>query len=162
MTGPLRVFFVAVCASVLGAAALLAQTPKPSDNLMEFVIGNGPHAGTYKLQPSDVMCMHFRQQNRVAVVFKDFDASDLKKIGEAGINIVNPDDAGPKQGDVLVGFGARGDKSATRYSVSIPGDSAGPITLIRNGKAVDVAFQGRTKDGVSLRVTARCPELEEL
>jgi hypothetical protein len=162
MTSSLRVFFVGVCASVLGAAALLAQTPAPGDNLMEFVIGNGPHAGTYKLQPSGVMCMHLKQLNQVAAAFKDFDERDLKKIGEAGINIVNPDEAGPKRGNVLVGFGARGDKSATRYSVSIPGESAGPITLIRNGKVFDLAFQGRTKEGISLRVTARCLELEEL
>ena len=105
MTISLRVFFVAVCASALGAAALLAQTPAPADNLLEFVIGNGPHAGTYKLSTSDIMCMHFKQRIQVAAAFKDFDASDLKKIGEAGINIVNPDEAGPKRGNVLVAFG---------------------------------------------------------
>jgi hypothetical protein len=63
---------------------------------------------------------------------------------------------------VLVAFGPRDGKGATRYSVSIPGDSAGPITLIRNGKAADLAFQGRTKEGISLRVTAKCLDVEEL
>jgi len=93
---------------------------------------------------------------------KDFDARDLKKIGEAGINVTNPDDAGPKRGTVQVNFGARDDKGATKYFISIPGDSAGPITLTRNGKSADLAFQGRTKDGISIRVTAKCLEVEEL
>jgi hypothetical protein len=161
MTTSVRVFLVVACTSAIGAAAL-ARTPAPSDNLLEFVIGNGPYAGTYKLQTSDVMCMHFKQQKQVTAVYKDFDAKDLKKIGEAGINILNPDEAGPKRGNVLIAFGARDDKSATRYDVSIPGDSAGPITLNRNGKGADLTFQGRTKDGISLRVTAKCLELEEL
>ena len=157
----LRLFLAAAAASALSVAAL-AHTPAPSDNLLEFVIGNGPHAGTYKLQTSEVMCMHFKQQKQVTAVYKDFDASDPKKIGEGGINIVNPDEAGPKRGDVLVAFGGRGDKSAARYAVSVPGDSAGPIMLTRNGKSADLAFQGRTKDGILLRVTAKCLELEEL
>jgi hypothetical protein len=108
------------------------------------------------------MCMQFKQQKQVTAVYKDFDASDPKKIGEAGINITNPDEAGPKRGDVLVAFGGRSDKGASRYSVSIPGDSAGPITLTRNGKAAALAFHGRTKDGISLQVTATCTSLEAL
>ena len=161
MTISLRLFLAVAGASALRIAAL-AHPPAPSDNLLEFVIGNGPHAGTYKIQASEIMCMHFKQGKNIAAVFKDFDAKDVKKVGEAAINVANPDEAAPKRGDVLVAFGARGDKSATRYNVSIPGDSAGPITIIRNGKGADLAFQGRTKDGISLRVTAKCLELEEL
>src|SRR3954470_15427922 len=146
MTTPLRVFVVAA-ASALGVAAL-AGAPAPGDNMLEIVIGNGPHAGTYKLSASDVMCMQFKQQKQVTAVYKDFDARDPKKIGEAGLNITNPDEAGPKRGSVLVAFGGRGDATASRYSVSIPGDSAGPITLTRNGKEAELAFQGRTKDGI--------------
>ena len=160
MTASLRVFFLVAAASALGAASFSA--PAPSDNVLEIVVGNGPHAGTYKLSTSAVMCMHFKQQKQVTAVYKDFDASDPKKIGEAGINITNPDEPGPQRGDVLVAFGARDDKGSSRYSVSIPGDSAGPITLTRNGKAADLAFQGRTKDGISLHVTARCTNLEVL
>ena len=103
MTISVRVFVVVAAASALGVAAL-ASAPAPSDNVLEIVIGNGPHAGTYKLSTSAVMCMHFKQQQQVTAVYKDFDASDPKKIGEAGINITNPDEAGPKRGDVLVAF----------------------------------------------------------
>lgn len=161
MTNLIRLFIAFAGASALGVAAL-ANAPAPSENTLEIVIGNGPHAGTYKPSPSDVMCMHFKQQKQVTAVYKDFDASDLTKIGEAGMNITNPDETGPKRGDVLVAFGARDDKRASRYTVSIPGDSAGPITLTRNGKAADLAFQGRTKDGISLRVTVKCLNVEEL
>jgi hypothetical protein len=48
-----------------------------SDNVLEIVIGNGPNAGTYKPPASTIMCIHFKQQKQV----------DLKKIGEAAINI---------------------------------------------------------------------------
>ena len=75
---------------------------------------------------------------------------------------VATDVVGAKRGDVLVGFGARDAKGASRYSLSIPTDSAGPLTFTRNGKGADMAFQGKTKDGISLRVTAKCAALEEL
>lgn len=75
--------------------------------MLEIVIGNGPHTGTYKLSNSSVMCMRFKQQKQLTAVYMDFDGSEPKKISEAGINILNPDDAGAKRGDVLVAFGAR-------------------------------------------------------
>ena len=117
--------------------------------------------GLTSRRPPTTSCIHFKQQKQFTAVYKDFDASDLKKVGEAGINITNPDEVGPKRGDVLVAFGARDDKRAVRYAISIPGDSAGPITLTRSGKSADLAFQGKTKDGVSIRVTARCLDVEE-
>jgi hypothetical protein len=160
MTTSLRFLVGVAAASALGVAAF-ASAPAPGDNVLEIVVGNGPHAGTYKLSTSDVMCMHFKQQKQVTAMFKDFDASDPKKIGEAGLNVTNPDEAGPKRGTVLVAFGDRSDKGASRYSVSIPGDSAGPMTLTRNGKEAALAFQGRTKDGIALHVTAKCMSLEE-
>ena len=161
MTNPVRLFLVVAGTSALSVATL-AHAPAPSGSVLEIVIGNGPHAGTYKPPASTTGCMHFKQQRQFTAVYKDFDANDLKKVGEAGINITNPDEAGPKRGDVLVAFGARDDKRASRYAVSIPGDSAGPITLTRNGKGADLAFSGRTKDGISLRVTAKCTSVDEL
>jgi hypothetical protein len=160
MTNPVRLFLLSSACAL--SVAALAHASAATDNTLEIVVGGGPNAGTYKLQTDAVMCMHFKQQKQFTAVYKDFDASDAKKIGEAGLNITNPDEAGPKRGDVLVAFGGRNNKSASRYAVSIPGDSAGPITLKRNGKMADLAFQGRTKDGISLRVTAKCTDVEEL
>ncbi len=59
-------------------------------------------------------------------------------------------------------FGSRDGKRGSQYDVSVPRDSVGPITLTRNGKAGDLAFQGRTKDGISIRMTAKCLNFEEL
>jgi hypothetical protein len=151
--------FVAV-AGVLGVAAMAYAAPP--DNTLEIVIGNGPNAGTYKPPVATIICAHFKQQKQFTAVYKDFDASDSKKIGEAGINVTNPDESGPRRGDVLVAFGARTDKRALRYSISIPGDSVGPLTLTRSGKNADLAFQGKTKDGISIRVTAKCLDVDEL
>ena len=159
MINPVRLFVALAGASALAVAALASATP---DNTLEIVIGGGPNAGTHRPPASGTSCMYFKQQKQFTAVFKDFDATDLKKVGEAGINVTNPDASGPKRGDVLVAFGARDDKRALRYSISIPGDSAGPITLTRSGKTADLAFQGKTKDGVSIRVTAKCLDVEEL
>ena len=63
MTTSLRLFLVVAAASALGVAAL-ASAPAPSDNVLEIVIGNGPHAGTYKLPASRSMCMRFKEQER--------------------------------------------------------------------------------------------------
>jgi hypothetical protein len=159
MTTSLRLFLAVAGASALSGAALAYAPPDPT---LEIVIGNGPYAGTYTVEPSDVMCMRFKQGKNVTAVFKDFDAKDPRKVAEAAINIWNPDEAAPKWGSVQVAFGPRSDKSATRYEVKITADNAGPITIIKHGKGADLAFQGRTKDGISLRVTAKCLELEEL
>ena len=158
MINPVRLIVVFAGASALSVAALAYAG---ADNTLEIVIGGGPNAGTYKPPASATSCIHFKQQKQFTAVFKDFDASDLSKVGEAGLNVLNPDDPGPRRGAVLVAFGARADTRALRYSISIPGDSAGPITLSRNGKTADLAFQGKTKDGISIRVTARCLDVEE-
>ena len=154
-----RMFAAFVVASVAGVAALAFAPP---DNTLEIVLGGGPNAGTYRPAAANTSCMYFKQQKQFTAVFKDFDASDLKKVGEAGINVINPDDTGPKRGDVLVAFGARAAKGALRYAISIPGDSVGPITLTRSGTRADLSFQGKTKDGIAIRVTAKCLDVEEL
>jgi len=158
MINPVRLFLAVASASALGVAALASASP---DNTLEIVIGGGANAGTYQPPAAATSCIHFKQQKQFTAVYKDFDASDLKKVGEAGLNITNPDETGPKRGAVLVAFGARNDKRALRYEISIPGDSAGPITLSRNGKTADLAFQGKTKDGIAIRVMARCLDVEE-
>ena len=159
MTNPVRLFLLSGACAL--SVAALASAPAPSDNLMEIVIGNGPHAGTYKLSTSDVMCMHWQRKN-LAVVYKEFDASDLNKISTAAINVENPDEAARKSGSVLVAFKSRDGKRGSQYDVSVSRDSADPITLTRNGKSADLAFQGRTKEGFSLRMTAKCTSVEEL
>ena len=105
MTTSLRLFLAVAGASTLSVAALAYAPPDPS---LEIVIGNGPYAGTYKLSTSAVDANALQTGKNHRRGLQDFDASDLKKVGEAGINITNPDETGPKRGDVLVAFGAPG------------------------------------------------------
>ncbi len=75
-------------ASVLGCAALVGAGAEPA-NTLEIVVGNGPHAGTYK--PADIMCMHSKPQG-FAAAFKDFDSRDSKVPSQGGINVWNPEE----------------------------------------------------------------------
>ena len=136
--------------SILLLTGLFALTASawgavPAGNTLDIVIGNGPHAGTYKPPAETVICLHAKTQNRYSAAWKDFDAHDAKAIAEAGISVSNPDGAGAKQGDVRVAFG----------------DQA-PLTMTKNGKGAEITFQGKTKDGIQLRVTAKCSDVEEM
>ena len=146
--------------SIVGACAfgLSAQTfaAAPAENTFEIVVGNGPHTGTYKPPADSVICMHAKKQKRYSAAWKDFDAHDAKAIAEAGINVSNPDDAGAKQGEVRIAFGDP-DKKPTVYSV----DRA-PLTLTKTATGAEIAFQGKTKDGIQLHVTAKCSDIEEM
>ncbi len=161
MTTSLRLFVVVAAASALGVAAF-ANRPAPADNVLEVVIGNGPHAGTYKLPTSAVMCAHFKEGKNIAAIYKDFDASDVKTISDAAINVLNPDEAAPKWGRVLVAFGGSDGKRGARYDLSVSANSAGAITFSRKGNGADLAFEGRTKDGISLHLSAKCVAFETL
>ena len=146
---------------ILFLTGLLALTVSafasvPAGNTLEIVIGNGPHAGTYKPPADAVICLHAKKQQRYSAAWKDFDAHDAKAIAEAGINVSNPDEAGAKHGEVRIAFGDP-DKKPTVYSV----DQA-PLTLAKAGKGAEITFQGKTKEGIQLRVTAKCSDVEEM
>ena len=164
MTNPVRLFLAVVGASVLSVVAL-AHAPVPSDNVLEVVIGSGPRAGTYKPPTSTIICMHAKQQKQFTATYKDFGAGDPKKLSVAVINIDCSNEAGPRHGDVLVSFGDSDEKKhPSEYSVTIPRGGTGPLTLTltRTGKGADLAFEGKTKDGIPLHVTATCTSITEL
>ena len=146
--------------SIAGACAfgLTAQTfaAAAAENTLEIVVGNGPHAGTYKPQADTVICLHAKKQKRYSAAWKDFNAHEAKAIAEAGINVSNPDDAGAKEGEVRIAFGDPG-KKPTVYSV----DPA-PLSMTKTSKGAEITFQGKTKDGIQLRVTAKCSDVEEM
>ena len=150
---PIRPVLMVTVTFVLGAQVLAAA---PATNMLEIVVDNGPHAGTYKPPAEAIICLHAKQQKRYSAAWKDFDAHDAKAIAEAGINVSNPDEAGAKQGEVRIAFGDP-DNKPTVYSV----DQA-PLTLTKTGKAAEITFQGKTKNGIQLRVTAKCVDVEEM
>jgi len=144
---------VSACAFGLATQTFAAA---PAENTFEIVVGNGPHARTYKPPTDSVICLHAKKQKRYSAAWKDFDAHDAKAIAEAGINVSNPDDAGAKQGEVRIAFGDP-DKKPTVYSI----DQA-PLTLTKTATGVEIAFQGKTKDGIQLRISAKCSDIEEM
>lgn len=150
---PIRPVLMVTVTFVLGAQVLAAA---PATNMLEIVVDNGPHAGTYKPPAEAIICLHAKPQKRYSAAWKDFDAHDAKAIAEAGINVSSPDEAGAKQGEVRIAFGDP-DNKPTVYSV----DQA-PLTLTKTGKAAEITFQGKTKNGIQLRVTAKCVDVEEM
>ena len=141
---------------VVSTSALVEARDEAPPNVLEIVIGNGPHAGAYKPPASEVICMHVKKEKRYTAAWKDFNAHDAKAIAEAGINVSNPDDSGAKRGEVRIAFGDP-DKKPTVYSV----DQA-PLTLTINAKGAEIVFQGKTKDGVQIQVMAKCSDVDEL
>ena len=149
----------------LAVTAFLVATPSrtgaQAGTSMEIVIGNGPHAGTYKLSAGKTTCLHVKTDKQFSAAYKDVGANDPKIVSGVGINIFNPDDPGPKQGEVNIRFGDPGGKRPAPYAVLIPRDSKGPLGLTRSGTAATLTFQGQTKNGVNLQVTARCAQVAE-
>lgn len=155
MSRPIRHLFFIAAACAFGC---MAQTiaAAAAENTFEIVVGNGPHAGTYKPPADTVICLHAKKQKRYSAAWKNFDAHDAKAIAEAGINVSNPDDAGAKQGEVRIAFGDP-DKRPTVYSV----DRA-PLTLTRTATGAEITFQGKSKEGIQLTVIAKCSDVEEM
>ena len=126
------------------------------ENTLAIIVDNGPHAGTYRPPTESIICLHAKKQKRYTAAWKDFDAHDNKALAEAGINVSNPDAAGAKQGEVRIAFGDP-DKKPTIYSV----DRA-PLTFMKAGTGAEITFQGKTKEGIQLRVKAICLDVEEM
>ena len=149
----------------LAVTAFLVATPSrtgaQAGTSMEIVIGNGPHAGTYKLSAGKTTCLYVKTDKQFSAAYKDVGANDPKRVSGVGINVFNPDDPGPKQGQVNIRFGDPDGKRPAPYVVVIPRDSKGPLGLTRSGQAATLTFQGQTKSGIDLQVTAMCAQVVE-
>lgn len=139
-----------------GAASLAAARAPAAPNPWTVVVGNGPYAGTYKAKADEVMCLHTTSPKMLAASFRDFDAKDAHALGDGGIKIDNPDAPGPKTADLHVAFGDDKKRSMT-YDVY-----NAPATLTPKGKGADIIGAGKTKEGVTIRITANCAEIEML
>jgi hypothetical protein len=143
-------------AMLAGGAALSAAHAGSAPNRLQIVIANGPLAGTYSAPPSEVICLHAKQQKVYSAAWKDFRAPKAKAMAEAGIEVSQPDAPGAKHGDVRISFGDA-DHNPVVYQVFQQ-----PLTVSIKGKNGKIAFDGKTKDGIRLQVTATCTEVEEL
>jgi hypothetical protein len=154
----------------IACASVLAGRVEASPDVLEAVIVNGPNAGTYQTPGSDLICMNSPKNNTYAATWMNLDEpikdvfgvqgakkSASKAMNSASIRVLNPNDPGAKLGDVSVGLR---DPDATKNS-SYELKSV-PLTLTTKGKGAEISFQGKTKDGIELRVTAKCSEMVEM
>ncbi|MEO8453282.1 MAG: hypothetical protein ABI647_26070 [Gemmatimonadota bacterium] len=146
-----RTFLAVACAS-----PLLASRAQSGPDVVEVVILSGPYAGTYKTPSSETVCMHAKQQKFTTVSWRGFTVHDPKAMSEAGVKVSNPEQAGPKRGDIHIAFGDPAKKPVV-YTVTQE-----PVTMTIKGKGVAISFDGKTANGIRLRVNAKCAELEDL
>jgi hypothetical protein len=137
-----------------GAASLAAARAPALPNPWTVVVSNGPFAGTYKAKANEVMCFHYKEQKMLGASFRDFDAKDAHALGDGGIKIDNPDAPGPKTADLHVSFGDDKKRSMTYDVYNVP------ATVTPKGKGADITGAGKTKEGVGIRITANCAEIE--
>ena len=154
MSSPVRTFLMIAACSLLVAAVRAQSAP----DVIDVVVLNGPHAGTYKTPSSETICAHYKEMKWTFATWRGFEAPDPKKLSSAAIKVLNPEQAGPKRGDVQIAFGTEpGKKVVADYKVTDV-----PVTLTTKGKGVEMSFDGKTKEGVGLRVNAKCSEVENL
>jgi hypothetical protein len=144
------------CLAVIGAVVMTGSAVYAGSNPFVVVIGNGPFAGTYNPPAAAVICFHSTKQHVYTAAWKDFSPPNAKSIAKVGIQVANPDASGPKVGDVRISFGDS-DKAATVYQVF-----GQPLSLTVSGKRGDIAFQGKTQDGVRISVTVSCTDTTEM
>lgn len=157
---------------IIAGASILAARAEAAPDVLEVVIANGPHAGTYQTPGSDLICMRSTEHHIYAATWANLDdvikdvygaegeskPANSMTLAAASISVANPDDAGAKLGDVKVEIR---DPSPNKKNGSYAVDSA-PLTLTIHGKGADISFQGKTKDGIQLRVTAKCSVMEQM
>jgi hypothetical protein len=154
MSRLVRTFLMIAACSLLAAAVRAQSAP----DTIEVVVLNGPHAGTYKTPSSETICAHYKETKWTFATWRGNQAPDPKTLSAAAIKISNPEQAGPKRGDVQIAFGTEpGKKVVADYKVTDV-----PVTLTTKGKGVEMSFDGKTKEGVGLRVNAKCSEVENL
>ncbi len=142
--------------AVIGATVVAGSSVYAGSNPFVVIIGNGPFAGTYNLPADQVICFHSTKQRVYTAAWKDFSPPNARAIAEVGIEVANPDVPSAKVGDVRISFGDSS-KTETVYQVYRE-----PLSLSVSGKRGDIAFQGKTKDGVRISVTVSCTGTTEM
>jgi hypothetical protein len=144
-------YLVRTALAFAGASLLMASRFQALTDGVEVVILNGPNAGTYKSNPAETVCAHFKEQKFSTASWSDTDIKDPKKMSAAGIKVDNPEVAGPKSGQVEISFGGH----AMAYMASVP------VTMTVKGKGAVFTFEGTIK-GTKMKVTGTCKVVEEL
>ena len=148
-----------LCCTMLMALAA-GRTAAQAANSLEFVIADGPHAGTYQLPAANIACMNVKARKQFSAAYKDINAKDAKTVSGVGINVFNSDDAGARRGEINIRFGDPEEKRSATYETPVSRDGKG-FTFTRKGAVIEVGFEGRAQSGTKLRMTARCTDIDE-
>jgi hypothetical protein len=140
----------------IGLSVLLAARTSAVNNPIIVTIANGPFAGRYQSDAADTYCVRQSNHSTLSATWQAADVQGAKTFSLAAVDVYDINGAGPKFGDVHVVFGDS-QKKPLVYEVR-----HGPLTMTQEGKATVLAFDGKTKDGIQLRIRATCAQIDEL
>jgi hypothetical protein len=120
-----------VLAGVAGLAAARPSAPVGSETI---VVTGGPYAGTYQARADRLLCFYAKDGDSYGATFHDEKANTPRSLNSGGIATFGTDL-----------------KKSISYDVS-----SLHVTITLKGKGADLAGVAKTKEGVSLRVTASC------
>lgn len=151
----MRAISKAVALWALGAAGAIAAASAPQ-NLITVVVSDGPFAGTYTAEAT--ACLHVKDRDTLGCGWKQFATHPkTKTLEEAGIQVDTVSRGpGARTGDVIVKFLDGSGDTMHDYSLSNV-----PMTLSRNGTVQQLSFEGKTREGMRMRVTGILVEIEE-
>ena len=140
----------------VGVFALMAARTSAVNTPIIVTIANGPLSGRYQSDASDTYCVRQKKHDSLSATWQAAEVQNAKTFSLASVDVSDVDRAGPKVGDVRVAFGDV-QKNPLVYEVT-----RGPLTMTNEGKSTVLAFDGKTKDGIQLRVRATCATIDEL
>jgi hypothetical protein len=151
----MRTILKAMILWTLGTAWALPAAPAPQ-NVITVVVSDGPFAGSYTA--ADTACLHVKDRNTLGCGWKQFAQHvKTKTLEEAGIQVDTVSRGpGARTGDVIIKFLDGTSETMHDYSVSKV-----PLTFTRNGNVQQISFDGRTKEGMRMKVTGTFVEVEE-
>jgi len=140
--------------STFGVVQATQAADPPSKNLTTIVVADGPFAGTYTAD--NTACLTVKARDTFGSGWKAFsNHPKTKTLEEAGIQADRVNAEGGKTGSIVVKFADGVSDKLVDYSLSNV-----PVTLKRNGTGGQLTFDGKTKDGVRLKISANCVEVE--
>lgn len=142
-----------------GATTLLATRVLAAADSLVVVVANGPLAGTYSAPAGEIICLHEKPPNYpnsgYAVTWRRFQGYGAKVLAQAAMEVSNTEKPGAKHGDVLIDFGDP-DHDPVQYHIFRE-----PISFKLSTAGFTMDFEGKTKEGIRLHVTASCVDVEE-
>jgi hypothetical protein len=143
----------------VGATTLLAARVYAASGSLVVVVANGPLAGTYNAPAVEITCLHEKPPNYATpgygVSWRRFQGYGAKVLGQAAMEVSNTDKPGAKHGDVFIDFGDP-DHNPVQYHIFNE-----PITFKLSAVGFTMDFDGKTKEGIRLHVTASCTDVTE-